>query len=263
MIDLHNHILPGLDDGAADLEESVDIARRFVEEGVATVAATPHFNPFRPDQNGQPVRERVEEVQAALRSRRIDLTVLSGNEILLSPDLPDLLRSGAALSLGDSTAILVEFSFEHRPTFLEDTLFRLEVAGYRPVLAHPERYGYVQRDVDSTADLAGRGVALQLTAASLFGGYGQRARRTAEHLLLRGRYACAASDRHHPEQARSLRDLHNKIAQLRDIETADLLLIENPRRLLDGERVRLPAPVEEPRQRSFLNRLFPRSSAEE
>src|SRR5437868_4891339 len=155
MIDLHNHILPGVDDGAADLEESVEIARQFVSEGVTRVAATPHLNPERGTGLQAPdVRQKVEELQRTLAERGIDLLVVPGNELLLTPDAPQLLAQGVASSLGAGKTVLVELSLwaERPPLYLEDTLFRLEVAGYRPVLAHPERYPFAQRDTAEIED---------------------------------------------------------------------------------------------------------------
>lgn len=254
VIDLHNHILPGLDDGAADLSESLAIAERFVAEGVTRVAATPHFNPLgKTGVSAAEVRDRVVVLRDALRSAGIPLEVEPGSEVFLAPEVPDLVAAGDVATLGASRAVLVELPFEGRPLYAEQTLAALLFAGYRPVLAHPERSGWLQRDQDAVEDMLRRGVVLQLTAASLSGYYGPSVRRAAEGLLRRGAYATAASDRHHPEQPRSLADLHAAISSAAGDETADLLLTENPGRLLADEPVERPAPVE---QRSLRARLF-------
>jgi len=258
VIDLHNHILPGLDDGAADLAESVAIARRFAGEGVQTIAATPHFNPHRQEDVALLVRECVSRVRAALEDEGISLTVVPGNEILLTPDVPGMLERGACLPLGGGSGVLVECPFDLRPPFLEDTLFTLQLAGYQPLLAHPERYTFVQRDPSVLDDVVDRGIVLQLTAPSLLGEYGGRVRRTAHALLERGLYACAASDRHHPTPGRSLFDLPAQLAQLLSPTSADLLLRENPRRVLEGQPVeRLPAAKLQ--NAGLFERLFSRN----
>jgi protein-tyrosine phosphatase len=240
LIDLHNHILPGVDDGAADLDESIAIARQFVSEGVVRVAATPHFDPERRSGiDAKGVEEKVVEVRKSLESARVQLEVAVGHELFLTPEAPSLLEAGRVSPLGLGSAVLVELSLmsQQPPLYLDQTLFQLQLAGYQPVLAHPERYPFVQRDPAALNAVVAREVVLQLTAPSLLGEYGWRIRRTAERLLRQGSYTVAASDRHHPGRNRSLADLHRRIAELRDIEVADLLLRSNPQRLLNGERV--------------------------
>jgi protein-tyrosine phosphatase len=254
LIDLHNHILPGVDDGAADLAESLAIARQFVSEGVCRVAATAHLDPERGNgADAATVRRLTEEVRAVVIGEGIDLEVLPGNELYLTPEAPDLLQNGMVSPLGDSSYVLVELSLQSgtRPLFLDDTVFRIELAGYSVILAHPERYGFVQRDASSLDDLVDRGVALQLTAPALLGEYGSRVKATAKELLSRGSYALAASDRHHPGANRSLSALHERIREQTDMDTADLLLCHNPARVLAGSVLHPPEIVERPKSSLF------------
>ncbi|HZS93746.1 MAG TPA: CpsB/CapC family capsule biosynthesis tyrosine phosphatase [Chloroflexota bacterium] len=256
MIDLHNHILPGVDDGAATMEESLEIARQFVSEGVEKVAATPHFNPLEADRvSAADVVELVDSLRTALAAADIPLHVEPGQEIFLTPDLPALLASGEARPLGSSRWIVVELPFDTLPFYVDDTLFRLQSAGYRPILAHPERYSFVQRDPDKGVALAERDVALQLTAASLLGHYGRRVRNTAEKLLAEGAYSIASSDRHHPGQNRSLEAVRKALARLGGQDLAELLLQTNPRRVLANERLS-PADRIESRQGTLFSWPF-------
>lgn len=258
MIDLHNHILPGVDDGAANLAESVAIARQFVKEGVRAVAATPHLDPLHgtgpsPDE----VRTLVAEVRAILQASDVDLEVHPGNELFLTPAAADLLKEGKALPLAGSRHVVVEVSLTalERPIYLDDSVFRIQLGGFQPILAHPERYPFAQRDIASLDTLLARGVVFQLTAPSLLGEYGPRVRRTAERLLKCGAYALAASDRHHPGSSRSLLRLHARLTELQGIETADLLLRVNPTRVLEGHVISRP-DVDEDRSPHFMARLF-------
>lgn len=147
---------------------------------------------------------------------------------------------------------------EKKPLYLDDTVFRLQLAGFQVVLAHPERYGFVQREPDSLAPLVERGVALQLTAPALLGEYGGGIRRTAEKLLQLGHYQLGGSDRHHPGPNRSLADLHARVSELAAVDQADLLLKENPARLLAG-RPLLEVEAASERTPSFFQRIFGRS----
>lgn len=259
MIDLHNHILPGVDDGATDVDESIAIARQFASEGVVTVVATPHLDPLRGKGiSALDVLQRVDALQSSLEQAGIDLRVLPGNELFLTPEAPELLVDGQASSLGASRSVLVEVNFDQRPLYLEDTLYRLQLAGYRPVLAHPERYGFIQRDVKMAAALVDKDVLLQVTAPSLLGVYGQKIRQVAEELLHRGLCVLASSDRHHPGSDRSLARLHERLTVLGGDDLADLLLRENPRRILADDDVIPPDPV--PRAPSLFDRLLGRES---
>lgn len=222
------------------------------------VAATPHLDTERGNGIHAPeVRELTQRVQEVVGAAGIPLQIDPGQELYLVPEAPDLLSRDIALPLGESRAVLVELSLTSgvRPRFLEDTLFRLELDGYRPILAHPERYAFVQRNLNVLDVLVGSGLPLQLTAPALLGEYGSGIRKTAERLLRRGAYALAGSDRHHPGPARSLTVLHERIARLVDRATADLLLVTNPARLLAGEPVLQPEGFRE-EQPSLLARLF-------
>jgi protein-tyrosine phosphatase len=262
MIDLHNHILYGLDDGAADLDESLEIARQLVSEGVERVAATPHISPEGDDRpSAELLRRRIAEVQTALDANGVPLAIVPGNELYLTPDAPALVTSGAVCRLGDGPSVLVELSLVmgQRPLYLDDVVFRLQLAGCGVVLAHPERYGFVEHDPHALDSLLERGLLLQLTAPALLGEYGPAIRRTAERLLLRGCYSLASSDRHHPGPNRSLAALRQRIEALTGRATADLLLRENPARVLEGKEVVLAEPVA-PKQRTFFDRLLRREA---
>jgi protein-tyrosine phosphatase len=183
------------------------------------------------------VRSTISELQPALNCACVPLTVLPGNEIYLTPNSPELPASGTVSSLGEDMTALVGISLfsGERPLYLDDLIFRLQLRGYRVVLAHPERYAFIERNVNSLDTLVAGGLLPQLTAPALPGDYGGGIRRTAEQLLRRGSYARASSDRHHPGPLRSLAALHERVSALIDSATADALLSENPARVLDNE----------------------------
>lgn len=243
IVDLHNHILFDIDDGARDVVESLEIACQFLSEGVRVVAATPHFNPKRQlDGRAEQTLDRLRALKDALNAAAIPLQVVVGNEILLTPVTDQLVRDGYAHTLGDGRAVLVEANFDVKQPYLEDQLVAFRDAGYQPILAHPERCIWMREDPACAAGLSETGVIFQLTAPSLLGEYGAAVRQTAMWLLERGYYASAASDRHHPDQPRSLADLYNSLTDVGGPSLADLLLCENPARLLRGEPV-MPATV--------------------
>jgi protein-tyrosine phosphatase len=196
VIDLHSHILPGVDDGVATIEEARELARAAVVEGVTRIAATPHV---RDDYPTTP--EQMEAGVAALRAdfaeQAIDLEVLHGGEIDLATlrSLPnDCIRR---FTLGQTGRyLLVEFPYRGWPLSLEATVFELALDGIAPVLAHPERSAEVQSEPERLRPFVEAGALVQITAASLDGRLGHTSYRTAKELLRLGLAHLLASDAH-------------------------------------------------------------------
>jgi protein-tyrosine phosphatase len=199
MIDLHSHLLPGLDDGARNLDEALAMARSMVEDGVRVVAATPHVHPrFR-----TPVEEMeraLGELRAALAEAEIPLDVLPGGEIALDelPGLPEGERVRFGLG-GNPQLLLLELPLHGWPLDLENTVRCLGQEGIRSVLAHPERNPEVQERPERLQRLVELGAVPQLTAAAVDGRMGKRQARCCAELLQRGLAMVVASDAHAPE----------------------------------------------------------------
>jgi protein-tyrosine phosphatase len=197
VIDLHCHILHGLDDGPTTLDESVSLARAAAAAGTEVVVATPHIRedfPFDPSLIG--VRAR--ELEEALVAAGVGLRLVEGAEVAISRvrDLDD--ETLRALCLGEGPYVLVESPYTHATNVLEETLFQLQVQGLRPVLAHPERCPSFQQDPDRLAELVGRGVLCSVTAASMAGTFGGTVRRFTTELFSRELVHDVASDAHDP-----------------------------------------------------------------
>ena len=243
-----------MDDGPADDEETLALARVLVDDGVLGVCVTPHFNAWNPDRlsTSQELDERVARLRELLLQADIQLEVLPGAEHFLTPELVSMVETHTAPFLASGPYILVEMPFNNRPLYGDDVMFSLALSGASPVLAHPERYSWVQKDPLSVQPLVDRGIVLQLTAASLQGHYGGRVRKTAESLLSRGAYSLVGSDLHHPGQPRLLSEMEAQVVSLTDQMTADRLFRENPRRVVEGEGL-LPvaARYEEPKRGLF------------
>ena len=197
MIDLHSHILPGLDDGARSLDDSLDIAWAAVEDGITVIAATPHVRDDWPT-DVEVMESRVEELRAELERTRVPLEVRPGGEIALewvtklSED--QLRRFGLG---GNPRYLLIETPYYGWPLDLADRLFSLRSAGFTPVLAHPERNMEVQASPQRLRRLVEAGVLIQVTAASIDGRIGNRPRECARRLIDGGLAHMLASDAHH------------------------------------------------------------------
>jgi protein-tyrosine phosphatase len=197
LIDLHCHLLPGLDDGPATIEESLALARAASETGIDAIVATPHIRedyPFDPAE----IALRARELEQAFREAGIPLRVVEGAEVAITkvPDLDQATLS--TLCLGDGPYMLVESPYTYATTVLEETVFDLQVQGFRPVLAHPERAPSFQQEPDRLVGLVERGVLCSVTAASMMGTFGRTVQRFTAVIFSQGLVHNVASDAHDP-----------------------------------------------------------------
>ena len=250
LLDLHSHILPGLDDGATTLDDAIEMARALERDGVGIVAATPHVRsdfPTTPDA----MEAALDDVRDAIAFAGVRLQVLPGAEVAL--DSLDSLDTDARHRFGlggNPRVLLLECPYVGWPLGLGRTVSSLMQDGVLPVLAHPERNREVQEDGSRVAELVGRGALVQLTAASVDGRFGKRTAATARRLLDVGLAHLLASDAHGP----SVREagLSRAVKALRDPALAEWLTEKVPGAILRGERV----PPRPPRRRRAKFDLF-------
>lgn len=195
MVDLHCHILPGLDDGAPSIDEALSIARVAEAAGVETVAATPHIREDYPFPL-EAIADGMAELRSAIRAAGIAVEIVSGGELSLSKVsyLDD--EQLTSLCLGDGPYLLVESPYAQAPSLLEEALFELQVRGFRPVLAHPERSPSFLDEGKRLERLVERGILCSVTAMSVTGTFGTRVRDFTQALFAAGLVHNIASDSH-------------------------------------------------------------------
>ncbi len=230
-IDLHCHILPGLDDGPQTLDESVIMAEMACSEGIGSIVATPHIreNIFSPEL----IKERIQVLREALIERGIPVEILYGADV--SVQLPtDLMRS---YTINGTGYILIEFPYTHiTPSMVRGRLFAIMTAGLAPILTHPERNPSVIRAPDAFIDLLSEGMYVQLTASSLTGEFGEEARACASYLLKKGVVDLMATDAHSVRGRPPLMEYAVEAARrIAGEDVAERLVSENPARVLTGE----------------------------
>jgi protein-tyrosine phosphatase len=248
MIDLHAHILPGLDDGTRTIEEARALARRASAEGVTAVAATPHVRADYPTRAEQ-MEERVAELRRDFAEHGIPLELLHGGEVDLSfggtLSSQELRRFTLAQN---GRHLLVEFPYRGWPADLSESLVELVELGIVPVLAHPERNAEVQAAPGRLADLVRLGALVQITAASIDGRLGRSSRETALRLLELRLAHVLASDAHTPEiRAAGLAAAAGAVG---DSGLARYLTEDAPAAIVAGEPVEDPPAL--PRRRRFI-----------
>ena len=252
MIDLHSHVLPGVDDGAVSLEESVEMARTAAADGTRWLAATPHVRQDYPTEAAT-MERLVDEVQAAVDAAGVAIRVLPGGELAI--DALDALDDRALRRFGlggNPRYLLVEFPYVGWPLGLDERLFSLRTKGFVPVVAHPERNRDVQDDPERLDTLVRAGCLVQVTAASLDGRLGRSSAACGRRLVELGLAHLLASDAHHP----SVREvgLRRAARAIGDVELARWLTVGVPRAIVEDRPV--PPRPETGHRRGMLGRLL-------
>ncbi len=256
LVCFHNHLVPGVDDGARSAEEARDALLAMRDLGVRRLVATPHLSGELTERPAA-LERRLEEIDAGwdrllgVADAAPEVTLSRGAEIMLDTPRPRL--DDPRLRLGGGSAVLVEFSWGGLPPRVEDLLHELKAGGARPVAAHPERYREMRgRGVERIEEWRRLGVVIQINAGSITGRYGREVERTAWTLLERGWVDAVCSDFHpRPGHAPLLGKAYEALLEVGAEEQAGLLFSVNPGRVLDGEE---PEPVP-PVRRGLLQSL--------
>ncbi len=239
MVDIHCHILNGIDDGPKDLEHSLSLCRKLYQKGVRSIIATPHYiidDSYMPEAGE--VKEKVQLLQAELDKEKLDLKLYHGMEVFASRDIIEKIRGNEILTLNDSKYILIEFSFGTISRYVSDLLFELQLEGLTPIIAHPERYssGFIKSKLLS--EFVDKGILLQINSESISGFHGKRAKKAAYDLLRRGMVHFVASDSHGEDRVLSnVWDVEEKISKICGTENAERIIHYNTQQILDNKDV--------------------------
>lgn len=225
MIDIHSHILPSLDDGAADLQEAIGMAQAAVAEGIRTIIATPHHANGRYMSEASGVLQQVDAFNAILAESRIPLRVLPGQEIRVYGDLLDDFQQGKLLGLGNSSYILLEFPSSGVPEQIEELLHELRVLGLIPIIAHPERNAELARNPERLRSLIELGALSQVTSHSINGLFGKAVQQQALMMCRTNLAHFIASDAHNlSHRAFGLKQAYRRIEELLGAEYVSYFL---------------------------------------
>jgi protein-tyrosine phosphatase len=258
-VDIHCHLLPGVDDGAKDCEDSLAMARMAVADGTTTIIATPHQLGNFGQNRGDDIRAGVNDLQQQLRAADLPLQVLPGADVRIEPGMVDAILRGEVLTLADhGRHVLLELPHElYLP--LEPLLEELRRRKIVGVLSHPERNQGIQRQPSVLAPLVDAGCLMQITAGSLCGTFGTSSQQLCETMLREGLVHFVASDGHGSQTRRPLlRRAFERVAELTDEQTASDLCIVNSGHVAAGEPVRTGRRERPRRKRSWF---FAKASA--
>ncbi|HEX3070857.1 MAG TPA: CpsB/CapC family capsule biosynthesis tyrosine phosphatase [Thermoanaerobaculia bacterium] len=233
MIDLHHHCLPGVDDGPASMAEAIDLCKMAADEGIETIVATPHVLRGRWRNRS---RAEYATLLDDLRSKTGTAPrLLLGSEYFFAHDMDDMLRNESILPLAGSRYVLVEFASHAVPPLVREPLYRAQLEGWTPLIAHPERNLVFRSNPEILASLLRIGVKIQVTTGSLTGGFGKEAEAASIDWLQRGWIHVMATDAHNTtKRPPGFQAARRRVVELVGEEIAQALFTENPKSIVEN-----------------------------
>lgn len=251
MIEMHTHILPGLDDGARSKEEALEMALQASEQGIQHIVATPHHGNGTFETPREVVLHHVEEMNEFIGKHGVQVTIHTGQEIRVNARLIEEWEDNKLLTLANSKYILLELPHNHVPDYLMELLFEFTIRGLVPVIAHPERNKEVSESPDLLEDWIGQGALCQLTAHSLTGQFSRRVQKLSVQLLKRRLIHFVSSDAHNcHSRSFALREAYRLTERVVGRGGMNRLK-ENSRRLLANEEIVIEEPIKARRHLLF------------
>ena len=257
MIDFHNHILPGVDDGAKTLEESIDMLRFANQQGITEVVQTVHYQ--HPKMEGKNVdysylMKKINEVQNALNQENINIKIHLAAEVFYLPNLLDILNN-PLVTIGKKKYMLLEFQSNIFPTNYDKELFKLQSKGVSPIIAHPERYRFIRDDISILNDWIVKDYIIQIDAGSIIGHFGKNTKKLAIKMIKNGFVHIIGSDAHNNKKRNFCLLEAYKI--LEEIIPHRLInkLKENVNKILKGQEIVMLDDISSKKNNSF-NRIL-------
>ncbi|TGB01713.1 tyrosine-protein phosphatase [Halobacillus salinus] len=243
MIDIHSHLLPGVDDGSETFNESIEMAKKALEDGIDTIVATPHHRNELYDNYKNDIKLQVSELNRKLKEENVPVKVLPGQEIHLHGELMTGIKEDEIISLGgDSNFLLIEFPTSHVPRYANQMLYDLQIEGYRPIIAHPERNQEILEQPDVLYSLVKKGAFAQVNAGSLCGDHGSKVKKLSYQLIEHNLAHLVASDAHRVDKKSfRLSEAYSKVEKKLGSEF-QYMLMENAQAVVDGDPLILEPP---------------------
>lgn len=235
MIDFHSHILPGIDDGSRNLEQSIAMVNEAKEAGFTKIILTSHYMENYYECNERDRRQLLKKVQENVQG----IELILGNEIYITNNIIELLQNGQASSINGTKYVLFEFPLiTTRPMNDKEVIYRLVENGYIPIIAHPERYPFIQENPDYLFELEEMGALFQANYGSIIGMYGLKAKKTLKILLKNNLISFFGSDVHRPEQVyNKMPKIIKKLKKIISNEEFEEFTEINPEKVLKNENI--------------------------
>jgi len=256
--DIHSHILPDIDDGPSEMEHSLAMALASKNDGTIKMICTPHHKDVIENHSIYKLNQLVTQFKSRLKDEKIDLEIGLGMENHINLDLPEALSNGTSLTINRTKYVLIELPFFGKPNYIEKVLFDVQLDGYIPVLAHPERLELFQNSPTILNAFVDRGMLTQFTAGSILGLFGRKAKALTEKYLKAGLVHTFASDTHAPTGPRSpiLSTAFNKVSNSYGQDIAFTIFSANPKSIIEGASDTAEFTISMPKPKSKINLKF-------
>jgi tyrosine-protein phosphatase YwqE len=222
VVDMHSHLLPGIDDGAATIEDSIALASSLQQLGYKKLITTPHIMSDAYRNTPAIIRDKLNIVREALIKNNIDIEIDAAAEYYLDHEFIESIGKEPLLTIGNNM-VLFEVSYINAPENIKEAIFRLQTEGYKPILAHPERYPFWYNSFDTYSELKDKGVLFQLNINSLSGYYSNAAKRVAEKMIDMGMIELLGTDIHHSRHLGGLQKSGNEKSFEKLLQSGNLL----------------------------------------
>ena len=238
-VDIHSHILYGIDDGSKSLEESIEIIKQHIEMGFKDIILTPHYiENSKYETNNKEKKKLLETLKKELKKQNIDINLYLGNEVLVNNTLE--IDKEKIEKLNNSKYLLIEFPMGEKPKNINNIIYELKIQGIIPVIAHPERYTFVQEHPNIVDEWVEEGALLQSNYGSIVGVYGESAKKVVKKLLKKNIIAILATDIHYPNNKiyYNKEKSRKKIKKIIGEEKEKELTITNPKKIIENKEIR-------------------------
>lgn len=243
MIDMHNHILPGIDDGPKNIADTIALLKQAKNQGVTGIIATPHHLSPRYTNNIQDVKKLIDEINQISAIQKIEMNIYPGQEIRLSDQILTDIENGKISGLNDSRYLLIEFPSNEVPMYTKQIFYELQLMNYIPIIAHPERNKVLANDINTFYELINMGALSQLTAGSLLGNTGKKIQKISLNMINHDLIHFIASDAHHYE----FRPFENKKLfthrKLKKLKTKIETMFNNSQLIIDNSTIDKQQPI--------------------
>lgn len=253
MIDIHNHILIGLDDGSQSKEETLALLKQAKDEGVTDIIATPHHLSPQFDNYYEDIVPKMDEVLSIDEFKDIGINIYPGQEVRISDQILPQLENNQIIGLNHSKYLLIELPSGHVPHYTGRLFFELQSKGYVPIIAHPERNKEISANLDVLYELINAGALSQLTTASLMGHHGKKTQKKCIDMIENNLTHFVASDAHHVEKRPFIMNRLFEERKLKKYHEEIHNLMNNAKFIIDNEDVPKKQPTQEYTQKRFFN----------
>lgn len=239
-IDIHSHILYGIDDGSKSIEESINIIKEHIKMGFTDIVVTPHYIENSKYETNNIDKENIlKTLKQELKKQNININLYLGNEVFVNNNLEELLKKKEIATINNSKYLLIEFPMNEKPKDINNIIYELKIKGIIPIIAHPERYDYVEKNPNLVLEWIEEGALLQSNYGSIIGVYGSGPQKTIKKLLKKDLIEFLATDIHYPNNKIYLNmdKIRKKLKKLITEERFIELTNTNPKKIIENKEI--------------------------